>query len=349
MSLFQNNKIDIWFTMGPASSHSDVIKKIVEEGATGVRLTFSYGTPQIQIQRAEMVTNSAKEVGKTCKIIADLAGEKIRLGEFGKSNHLAVKEGERLQIVSSKFDFENKIIPLNSEDFIDRVVEGDNLIVGDGSVILSIVEKQDNGLLCEVTKGGVINPNRGVIAQSDSFQPACLTSKDLDDLDEIIKSDSFDAVALSFVSNARDVLRVREILEKSHVNIPIISKIETRQGVENASSIASASDAVMVARGDLALFSPWQELGNMTEQIVAQVKNAQKPWIMATQLVEGLERFVFPTRPEICDLTRWAKEGASAFLLSYETAFGPRPVDAVYCVNEILSACKYTKQERRPQ
>ncbi|MDE1856494.1 MAG: hypothetical protein KGH98_00240 [Candidatus Micrarchaeota archaeon] len=348
MSFGDRKGTDIWFTMGPASSDRDVIRQILEAGATGVRLTFSYGTPQIQIERANLVRDVAMELSVRCTIVADIEGEKIRLGEMDGSKSISVTEGETLNLVpSSNFHHEQHTIPVNSDSFITKAKKGDRIVIGDGATSLKIVEKHRGEAVCDVVKGGVINPNRGIIDQSSGFQPACLTDKDRSDLGEIAESGAFDAVAVSSVSNSDDIVEVRRIINERSPDLRIIAKIETKSGILNLGKILEASDMIMIARGDLALFLPWYELGNNVDRIVHQAKRSGKPWIMATQVAEGLERFSFPTRAEICDITHWVKEGAGGFLLSTETAFGKRPVDAVACVSKVVSAASVEEVQEK--
>jgi pyruvate kinase len=340
MPLFSNTKPNIWFTMGPRTDNDQVLEHVFRAGADGVRLTFSFGTPQTQFDRATRVRAAASRAGRGCVIVADLQGEKIRLGDFGGLNSMAIAEGDDISLVfpPSKFDLQKKELLVNSLDFSSRIGERDCILIGDGSAILEIISKKPKRILCRVLQGGIINPNRGIISQARGFQPRCLTDKDVKDLEAIGTTKHFDAVALSFVTSAEDIKKARYILERENASIPILAKIETRQGLEALPEIAAAADAVMIARGDLALFLPWEEMGIAARHAVRTIKGAGKPWIMATQLVEGLERFAFPTRAEISDLTTWALEGADGFLISYETAFGPRPIDAVSSVRSVLTA-----------
>ena len=338
MSVLLNNETKIWFTMGPASSEPNIVSQLIQHGAGGCRLTFSYGTPEIQIKRADLIREKSRQHNAKCDIIADLAGEKIRLGEFNGLNQLMISKGDKLKFAKSGFDLSKKIIPVNSTEFIDRVSKGDHIVIGDGSAELIIIEKFDNSLTCEAVDDGVLNPNRGIVAQSDSVQPSSLTMKDWSDLKAIINSQKFDAVAFSFISKHEELKQIHDFLNDNSAKIPIIAKIETKKGVENLPEILPLVDAIIIGRGDLALFSPWTELGFLVDQAAKTAKKANKPWVIGTQLVEGLERFSFPTRSEICDITRWLTDGASGFLLSYETAFGPKAVSAVSSLNKLITA-----------
>lgn len=341
-------KPDIWFTMGPESNNPLTVQNIIEAGATGVRLTFSFGSQELQSQRAEMVTRTAKEADSEATIVADFEGEEMRLSDFPGYQKISVESGSEVRLMFNKdeFDLDTKSIPVGSDEFDSRINEGDRILIGDGAVILDVIDRHQGYVSCEVYKGGVINPNRGIVIQDSGFEPTSLTDKDISDLKYVSQNEEFDAVALSFVSNANDVRKAREILESPGPSLPIISKVETPEGVNNIKEIAKESDAVMVARGDLALFLPWAEMGIHTEQIVSGSEKVDTPWIMATQMAEGLERFAFPTRAEISDLTRWVKRGMDGMLLSYETAFGSHPVDAVSSMREIINSTEEKIQLR---
>lgn len=330
--------VDIWFTIGPNSNDPQTVNQILKQGATGVRLTFSFGTPKLQEQFANLVSDASDNVDQPCTIVADLPGEKVRLGEFENQDEITVSEGQEVQLVPSSgtFDVSNNRLPVDSKVFLEQTNVGDVFTIGDGAAILRTVERENAELAAEVLDGGTINQKRGIVVQDSDFEPSALTDDDLQSLHYVAESGAFDAVALSFVSSATEIERANEILQSEDENIPIVSKIETRSGVENIAEIAETSDAIMVARGDLALYLPWEKLGYYVTEIVNQVQKHETPWIIATQVAEGLEHFSIPTRAEICDLTRWKAEGMNGVLLSHETAFGSDPKKAVARVRDIV-------------
>ena len=162
------------------------------------------------------------------------------------------------------------------------------------------------------------------------------------DVAAAIQSGVFDALAISFVSSAEDVEKARDLMASRGHRLPIIAKIETALGINNIDGIAQRADMLMAARGDLAFSMPWEELPCAVDKIQRAASNWNRPWILATQLVEGLERFSFPTRAEICDLAHWINAGAYGAMVSYETAFGSRPVDAVRCVRTVVDRYRRT-------
>ncbi len=338
----------IWFTFGPATNDPQIIKQLLYAGATGARLTFSYGTPQLQIERSQLIRRIAADIGRSVFLVADLQGEKSRFAQVVDAynheiNEIMVTENSRI-ILTSRDNSEPYSTPpklrLQNPDLIDRLTVGDSIIEGDGQLELNVEEKGPNYAVCLVKHEGAIHPGRGLIVRSHTFTPKCITSKDRSDLEAIVSSNEFDEVALSFVSSTEDIALARNIMISIGETLPIIAKIETPHSVERVNEIVTVADALMAARGDLALTSPWTELPTYVNKISQAAKEHNKPWILATQLVEGLERFTFPTRAEICDLAHWILEGAYGAMLSYETAFGRHPVNAVMSVNEIIKRYK---------
>jgi pyruvate kinase len=327
---------ELWFTLGPSSL--DKINAMVLEGATGVRLTFSYGTVQLQDERAREIKRIAKKEEKRCYTIADLAGEKIRLGAFPENASVPVKSGTTIELVldAQKAHPSNFIFPIPHTNFFSHIKKGNIVTVGDGAVVFEVTNVTPETVQAQIRKDGMINHCRGLTIQGDNFCPSSLTTKDRDDLKHILHSSVYDMVALSFVSSESDILKVKKIMNEEGTILPIIAKIETMAGVENIDSICRCADRVMAARGDLALAMAWEELPAAVSEISRAAYANSVPWILATQIAEGLERFAMPTRAEICDLAHWLKEGCEGVLLSYETVFGAQPIESVKCTRILI-------------
>lgn len=333
-----SDQTDIWFTIGPESNHPEMVNKLLNAGATGARLTFSYGTPDLHEQFAEMLNKASGVTDTSCTVVADLGGEKVRLKSFPTNSKINVGEDDDIRLVvgSDRADIQSGQLPIDSERFLNQLRQGDRIFIGDGAVELEVTKLTQEAADCKVTVPGTIEQGRGVIVQNGEFEPRALTEQDREHLDAIGKSDCYDVVEISFVSSRKEVSQTREILADHDTNVPIVAKVETANGIENAQAIADSADALMIARGDLALHMPWTELGYHVERVVEAAEAAGTPWIIATQVVEGLERFAFPTRAELCDLDRWCKRGAAGILLSRETAFGSDPVRAVSAVRDVI-------------
>jgi pyruvate kinase len=323
-----------------------MIDALIGSGATGTRFTFSYGTPELQAERADQVRRSADRLGKDVLLVADLQGEKCRLAKIDGVDEIRIKHGERVFFTagSGPTGVQGKKFEVQNATFLNRVKVGDTIIEGDGGMMLEVIETNQASITCRPLWDGVLHPGRGLVIRSSVFTPAPLTAQDREDLREIARCDKFDAVAISFVRNAADIQEVRDVLSMSKKELSVIAKIETPSGLSQIHAIAEAADIIMAARGDLALFLPWVELYDAVGTISDAAEAHRCPWILATQIVEGLERFAFPTRAEICDLAHWITRGALGAMLSFETAFGTHPDEAVECVRAVLE--RYGRKER---
>ena len=327
---------DLWITLGPASL--DIQPQLFELGVGGARLTFSYGTPELQENRALNLKAAARTHGKHFLTIADLPGEKVRLGEFQGLDSVMAEPRQEFTLVDSYHEDPAATgrLPVPHAKFMESLRVGDRLVVGDGSVELYVVAISGHEVTARADDRGIINQTRGLTLQNGAFVPACLTGNDKKNLAFVAKSGAFDMIAISFASSAKDVADARRILAENGCSMPVIAKIETAPGVDAAAEIADAADMVMAGRGDLALYMPWVELPGLVKRIADAARQTETPWILATQIAEGLENFSFPTRAEICDLARWLDDGCAAVMLSYETVFGRNAAGAIRSTRALL-------------
>jgi pyruvate kinase len=269
-------------------------------------------------------------------VVADLQGEKNRFAKIGDVDSIPVRVNQPIVIgdVRPSIDADVLHLPVQFAELLANLSVGDVLVEGDGAILLKVLETdpERSRLTCVADTDGVIHPGRGFVAQSQTFHPRPLTEKDVADAEFTARHSEFDAVALSFVRSGTDIQHLRKIVP----NRPLIAKVETPLGISNVVEIAESSDMVMAARGDLALTMPWVRLPAAMQTLAKAAEDTRTPWILATQIAEGLERFAFPTRAEICDLARWVTTGAHGAMLSYETAFGSRPAHAVAAVAQVL-------------
>jgi pyruvate kinase len=326
----------LWFTYGPRTSEDSSIAAVLDAGATGSRLTFSFGTPELQVERAEQIRRVA--AGRPVYLVADLQGEKCRLARLEDVEAIAVEANVPLVLTGDSVDLSGKLkrVPLQVAAHVERLTAGDVIVEGDGALTLRVTECRSGEAVVIPLMDGVLHPGRGLTVRG-SFVPRAITAKDHADLAAVAASGVFDAVAVSFAASRRDIDEARKALNQDAGAIAVIAKIETVVALERLEEIAEAADCLMAARGDLALALPWEELPAATARIADIAKRRGVPWILATQLMEGLERFTFPTRAEICDLAHWMSEGAHGAMLSYETAFGPRPNDAIACASKLIN------------
>lgn len=309
---------------------------MIEAGAVGVRQTFSFGTLEFQSKRATAVKAAAKGLAKEVIVLADLPGEKPRLGTFtykGDSSFLVETQEVIAIALGSEGAGDSKTLCINHDELFTSLEAGQTLIVGDGTVSFLLVEK-DGTLAAEALNAGSVENNRGVSVVGGSFIPKALTEYDLDALAHVAKDDNFDAVAISFVQSAAELETARSILGDS--GKVLIAKIETSEGVANAKEIAAAADQVMIARGDLALTMPWAEMPAAVDRIVEACAATKTPYLVATQVAETMATQPMMSRAEMCDLWQWKKRGAEAVILCRETGWGERPVETVGAVKSLL-------------
>jgi len=332
---------ELWYTEGPASLN--LTANLLLAGATGLRLTFSYSTPAYQHKRASIAKAIADEIGKPCFIVADLAGEKYRLGQFEGEPSVPIREGNTIRLRPALRGIpraDNLVFPVPETTFhklLSQITIDSIVTVGDGGAVVEISSISDDEICAIASSDGTIDQSRGLTVQGNSFKPQSITPKDITDLEHILNSSAYDAIALSFVSSTSEVEYVKHLVSRSEHKIPVIAKIETIAGLDNVKEICECADAVMAARGDLALTMPWTDLPEAVQQISDEANLTSTPWLLATQIVEGVERFSIPTRAEICDLAHWLTRECSGVMLSYETAFGQKPIAAVSCTASIIA------------
>ncbi len=337
----------VWFTYGPQTKDDEVIRRLFEVGATGARLTFSYGSPELQFERARQLSRIGRSLGLEPYLVADLQGEKCRFSKIEGIDEIPVRNGKPVLITSEKVELTDIPfhIPIQIPSYLDALDIGDVIVEGDGALLLKVIEKGPDGVLCSPQSDGLLHPGRGLLVRKPSFRPASMTEKDRSDLRLINRAHLFDAVAVSFVGDSNDIHETRKLLGENSDALSVVAKIETELGINNLDSIAKESDALMAARGDLALTTRWVDLYKQVSDISCAARQNRTAWILATQVMEGLERFVIPTRAEICDLAHWVSQGAAGVMLSYETAFGPKPIDSVKAVREIVDCYRLESRE----
>ncbi|HEU0067945.1 MAG TPA: pyruvate kinase, partial [Nitrospiraceae bacterium] len=247
----RSNASQLWYTDGPSSRGKE--RELFACGATGVRLTLSYRTPQWHEERALCIKKAAHDAGCDCRVIADLAGEKFRLGTFGEGPTLQVESGRSLHFVIAETSSpsHDSTLPVPNPKFFEQLAEGAVVTVGDGGCVLQVTDCSAERATATVTMKGTIDQCRGLTIQAAAFQPASLTDKDMENLSFVVRSPAFDLIAISFVSSVSDVLRVRKVTAEAGKEMPIAAKIETATGLRNVRAICEVADLIVAARGDL--------------------------------------------------------------------------------------------------
>ena len=329
-------KTKIIATLGPASSSKEMIKKLIKSGVDVLRVNFSHATHDEVERIVDDVNDLRKELSSNVTLLGDLQGPKIRIGEL--ENDIELKKNQSLSICSnlSESNGINKIF-ISYPSFAKDVKPGENILVDDGKLIFKVVStnKKDT-VYIKVVQEGVLKPRKGVNLPNTKISQPALTEKDIDDAKFAVKK-SFDWIALSFVRSKKDVLQLRELIESQcDYHIPIISKIEKPQAIEKIDSIIKVSNGIMVARGDLGIEIPAEEVPLNQKKIVAKCKKRGIPVVIATQMMESMIDSLTPSRAEVNDVANSVMDGADAIMLSGETSMGKYPCEVVKKIGDII-------------
>ena len=329
-------KTKIIATLGPASSSKEMIKKLIKSGVDVLRVNFSHATHDEVERIVDDVNDLRKELRSNVTLLGDLQGPKIRIGEL--ENDIELKKNQSLSICSnlSESNGIDKIF-ISYPSFAKDVKPGENILVDDGKLIFKVISTNKKDTVeIKVVQEGVLKPRKGVNLPNTKISQPALTEKDIDDVKFAVKK-SFDWIALSFVRSKKDVLQLRELIE-SHCDyhIPIISKIEKPQAIEKIDSIVKVSNGIMVARGDLGIEIPAEEVPLNQKKIVAKCKKRGIPVVIATQMMESMIDSLTPSRAEVNDVANSVMDGADAIMLSGETSMGKYPCEVVKKIGDII-------------
>ena len=329
-------KTKIIATLGPASSSKEMIKKLIKSGVDVLRVNFSHATHDEVEKIVENVNDLRKELGSNVTLLGDLQGPKIRIGEL--ENDIELKKNQSLSICSnlSESNGIDKIF-ISYPSFAKDVKPGENILVDDGKLIFKVISTNKKDTVdIKVVQEGVLKPRKGVNLPNTKISQPALTEKDIDDAKFAVKK-SFDWIALSFVRSKKDVLQLRELIESQcDYHIPIISKIEKPQAIEKIDSIIKVSNGIMVARGDLGIEIPAEEVPLNQKKIVAKCKKRGIPVVIATQMMESMIDSLTPSRAEVNDVANSVMDGADAIMLSGETSMGKYPCEVVKKIGDII-------------
>ncbi len=329
------HKTKIIATVGPACNTYEKLLDLVNEGVNVFRLNFSHGTHDQHLAVMEHIKNINKNERLNIAIMADLQGPKLRVGEI-QDNALFLKKGDVFYFTNEKCIGKLEHIYISYPAFHDDVRVGEKILLDDGKIEVLVKEiGADNRVKVEVTAGGLLSSKKGVNLPDTKISLPSLSEKDLDDLDFIV-SQNIDWVALSFVRKPEDVTQLREILINKKSKAKIISKIEKPEALEHLREIILASDAIMVARGDLGVELPLEQVPMIQKNIVRKCIHRAKPVIIATQMMESMIDRTRPNRSEITDVANAVMEGADAVMLSGETAMGQYPELVVHTMVSII-------------
>src|SRR5689334_22276991 len=334
-------------TLGPATSSLEQITALVESGMDVARLNFSHGAHADHEKAYQLVREASDRTGHAVAILADLQGPKIRLGRFADGPHVW-ETGSRVCITVEDVEGTAERVSTTYKDLANDVRVGDRLLIDDGKVALSVVAVEGPDVWCLVTEGGEVSNNKGLSLPGVAVSVPALSDKDIEDLRFALHL-SVDLIALSFVRSPSDVELVRDVMRQEDVYVPVIAKLEKPEAVENLEAIVEAFDGVMVARGDLGVELPLEEVPLVQKRAVQAARERNKPVIVATQMLESMIESSRPTRAEASDVANAVLDGADAVMLSGETSVGKHPIAAVRTMERIIDAVESHGEIRAPE
>ena len=343
-------KTKIICTLGPASESEEVIEKLILTGMDAARFNFSHGTHESHLALLTRVKNVRDRLGRPLATILDTKGPEIRIRSFA-SGKIELAEGDTFTLTTREVEGDNTIVSVTYANLHNEVSVGTHLLIDDGLVDIEVTEIKGQDIICRVVTGGPLSNNKSINIPNTHISLPALTEKDKGDLKFAVEND-FDFVAASFVRQASDVEEIRAVLD-SHggQHIGIIAKIENQEGVDNLEEILKVADGLMVARGDLGVEIPAQDVPVIQKRMIKAAIAQGKHVVTATQMLDSMIRNPRPTRAEVSDVANAVFDGTGCVMLSGETASGKHPVEALKTMVDIVTtaenATNYWKRFRK--
>lgn len=321
-------KTKIVCTLGPATNDVEIMKQLIQNGMDAARINFSHGTYETHAETIAKLKQAREELNAPIPLILDTKGPEIRVKTF-KEDKVRLEEDATFTLTTREVEGDMNIVSVTYADLPKDVHRGSRILIDDGLIELKVEDITETDVVCKVVNGGVVKSRKGVNLPGVEVNLPSLMEKDIEDLKFGVEN-GFDIVAASFIRSAEDVLKIRRVLEENGGGqMHIISKIENQQGVENIDKILEASDGIMVARGDLGVEIPPEEVPLVQKILIAKANRIGKPVITATQMLESMVHSPRPTRAEANDVANAIFDGSDAIMLSGETAAGAYPLEAV--------------------
>jgi pyruvate kinase len=331
-------------TLGPASSSKEVLSRMIIEGVDVFRLNFSHSKQDEHLKLINLIKDLNKELNANVSILADLQGPKLRVGEI-ENNRIDLLEGEIIVFVTQKCVGTKEHIFMSYQEFPRDVNIGETILIDDGKIKLEVVETNKKDLVkAKVIYGGPLSSKKGVNLPNTQVSLPCLTEEDISNAKFALEQD-VDWIALSFVRTASDILELKELIRKKKGHAGVIAKIEKPEALKEIDQIIDITDGIMVARGDLGVEVPFDEVPLIQKLIVQKCINRSKPVIIATQMMESMITNFRPTRAEANDVANAVLDGADALMLSGETSVGKYPAETIYSMQKIID---YTEKNGTP-
>ena len=329
-------KTKVVCTMGPNTNDRELLKKLIEHGMDVARFNFSHGDHEEQKSRMDLLKELRQELNTNTAILLDTKGPEIRTGVLKGGKRIMLKAGEQFTLTTEEIEGDESKVSITYEGLVQDVDAGRVILIDDGLIELKVVGKSEKEIFCEVINGGELGERKGVNVPNVAVRLPAITEKDKDDIRFGVEQ-GIDFIAASFVRNAECVLEIKAYLkELGAPYVPIIAKVENAEGIKNIDEIIRAADGVMVARGDLGVEIPAEEVPYLQKMIIQKCNMNFKTVITATQMLDSMMRNPRPTRAEVTDVANAVYDGTDAVMLSGETAQGKYPLEALQMMVHII-------------
>lgn len=333
-------------TLGPAVESVEKITELIDAGMNMARLNLSHGSHDEHQKRVDLVRSAGKKANKAVAILVDLQGPKIRLGRFSSGPH-ELSRGDTFTITTDDIDGTKDKVSTTYKGLPGDCKAGDSIMIDDGKVSVQVVQVKGSDVITKVIQPGMVSNNKGINLPGVAVSLPALSEKDIADLRWGLQA-GVDFIALSFVRNAADIKDIHKIMNEVGVKVPVIAKIEKPQAVENLQEIVDAFDGIMVARGDLGVELPIEDVPMVQKRCITMARESAKPVIVATQMLDSMISNSQPTRAEATDCANAVLDGADALMLSGETSVGDFPIDAVKVMARIIERTEEVALDQIP-
>ncbi len=329
-------KTKIICTLGPSAESEEVLRELILAGMDVARFNFSHADHEEHLGRLKTIEKLRKELGIPVATLLDTKGPEIRIGTFKDDKKIQLTEGQSFTLTIRDIEGDESIVSITYKELVHDIKVGNTILIDDGLIELTIKEVTDTDIICEVKNSGIISNRKGVNVPGVELSMPYISEKDRSDIIFAVEQ-GYDFIAASFVRTAKDVKDIRKILDAHNSKVKIIAKIENLQGVENIDEIIKAADGIMIARGDMGVEIPYEEVPVIQKMIIKKVYNSSKQVITATQMLDSMMKNPRPTRAETTDVANAIYDGTSAIMLSGETAAGKYPVEALKTMVKIAT------------
>ena len=330
-------KTKIICTMGPNTDNKEVMRELAVHGMDIARFNFSHGDHEEQKKRLKILKAVRDELGLSIAALLDTKGPEIRTGILKDGKKVLLKEGERFILTTREIEGDEKQVSITYKGLVQDIQAGNRVLIDDGLIELEVEEKNETDIVCIIKNGGELGSKKGVNIPNVKVNLPAITEKDREDIIFGVEQ-GFDFIAASFVRNADCIREIKAVLHEHNADIPVIAKIENAEGIENIDEIIHVSDGIMVARGDMGVEIPAQDVPFIQKMIIKKCNDTYKPVITATQMLDSMMRNPRPTRAEVTDVANAIYDGSDAVMLSGETSIGRYPVETLKMMVQIAES-----------